>query len=209
MEDSGATDVLVRLGEVTVTPNDSAGDSKPWRLVAEGLNQATVFERIAETPESPVASVARSSAGQFQGSISVNGKSMQFDDPEAFENVRQQVFSGFMTTPGEVMQEWADFVESFRSDSGMQGSVTVNGVEVGFGNLEEAMRLQQKIHEEFLRKFGSGSFSQASAGSQSFAGSLSINGKVMTFTSREEYEAAKRELFGPAAAFGAGKLDDQ
>ena len=99
VEDSGATDVFVRRGEVAVTANDDAGQPEEMRLVADGLNQATVFERVVDRPESPVASAARGMGGQFHGTISVNGKSMQFDDPEAFENVRQRVFTGFRATP--------------------------------------------------------------------------------------------------------------
>ncbi len=206
VQDSGATDVFVRRGEVAVTPKDAAGQPEEMRLIADGLNQATVFERVMDTPESPVASAARGVEGQFHGAISVNGKVMQFDDAEAFENVRQRVFTGFRSSPNDVMREWADFVEKLQQ-SNMQGSVTINGVEVGFGNMEEAMRLHEKMREAIQQMGGNSNSAQSNTSSQAFSGTLNINGQTMTFTSREEYEAAKRRLFGSAATFGAGQVD--
>ena len=69
------------------------------------------------------------------------------------------------------------------------------------------MRLHEKMQEAMQKMGGSASAASNSSSSSAFQGTLTINGEVMTFTSREEYEAAKRKLFGSAATFGAGRVD--
>lgn len=57
------------------------------------------------------------------------------------------------------------------------------------------MRLQHQILES-AQKAGSNS------SESSFSGSINVNGKLMTLKTREEYDAARRTAFGPAATFG-------
>ena len=203
--ESGASDVLVRKGEVEVevaanTPSDDA--IQKWRLVPDGLDRASFYARVDSSPKSPVSATARSASGQFQGVISVDGRMVEFTSATTFDNVHQNVIKEFSASSDDMLHRWSDFVDSMQ-DRPMQGSVNVNGVEVGFGNLREVMRLQEEMQQRFLqRPNGAG----PAIPNSSFSGSININGKVTRFTSREEYEAARRKSFGAAAAFGAGEF---
>ena len=81
----------------------------------------------------------------------------------------------------------------------MQGTMKMNGHEMQFGSLQDVMRMQNSMLEK-VQKAG------INSNASSFSGSININGKVMTFKNREEYEAARRAAFGPAATFGIGEL---
>ena len=75
----------------------------------------------------------------------------------------------------------------------MRGTMNFNGRQMQFGNFDEMMRLHNQMQNPF----------NPSAGNP-FRGSININGKTIQFKTREEFEAARRTAFGPAADFGAG-----
>jgi hypothetical protein len=82
----------------------------------------------------------------------------------------------------------------------MQGTMQLNGAEVKFGNIEDVLRLQQQIMERMQIPGGK----PVTVPESSFTGSININGKVIQFRTREEYESVRRSAFGAAANFGAG-----
>ena len=205
VDDIGETDVFVRSGKVDVYSNVMDPADATWQLTADDMNRAR-FYRHSDSTSGPVAADVHGNDGRFQGMISVNGQMMRFNNSQAFDSVRRNVMQRFSQDPSETVQAWSSFVTSSQSAAFSSGSVSLNGVEVEFNNIEEAIQLQQKIQEKMQQAIGSGN---SSASSESFSATIVINGKVRTFTSREEYEAAKKEIFGGAADFGAGKLDDK
>ena len=205
VDDIGETDVYVRTGKVDVCSNVLDHSDATWQLTAEDINRARFFQRL-QSPQGPIAANVYGNSGQFQGMISVDGKVMRFDSSQAFDNVRRNVMQRFEQSPNETVQAWMDFVTTSQSASFSSGSVNVNGVEVEFNNMEEAIQLQQKIRDKLQKAISSGNSTNSV---ESFSATIVVNGEVRRFTSREEYEAAKKEIFGGAADFGAGMLGDK
>lgn len=199
VKETGASDVVVKKGEIEVMPAVAGGQaSRKWRLVPNGLNQASFFERTSEEDNSPVSAAIRGTDGAFQGMISISGQTAEFTSAEAFDDVRERVMQQFEMSQQETLQQWTEFVESMHEN--MQGTMQLNGAEVKFGNIEDVLRLQQQIMERMQIPGGK----PVSVPESSFTGSININGKVIQFRTREEYESVRRSAFGAAANFGAG-----
>ena len=199
VKETGASDVVVRKGEIEVMPAVAKGEApRKWRLVPNGLNQASFFERMSEEDNSPVSAAIRGTDGAFQGMISINGRAAEFTSAEAFDDVRERVMQQFEKSQQETLRQWTEFVDSMQGN--IQGTMQLNGAEVQFGNIEDVLRLQQQIMERMQIPGGErGNFPESS-----FTGSININGKVIQFKNREEYESVRRSAFGAAANFGAG-----
>ena len=204
VKETGASDVLVRKGEIEVLPAVGK-DATPrkWRLVPNGFHKATFFERVNAAETSPVCVAIRGTNGEFQGLISVNGEAAEFASADAFEDVRERVQQRFETSQQETVQQWTEFVEAIRKN--VRGTMQLNGAEVQFGNFEEVMKLQQQMLERMRIPGGA----PVDVPGADFNGSININGKVISFRTREEYESARRAAFGAAANFGAGDFFDR
>ena len=84
----------------------------------------------------------------------------------------------------------------------LAGTMQLNGAEIPFGNFDDVMKLQQQMLQRMRIPGGD----PVNLTESSFTGSIRINGKVIHFQSREEYEEARRAAFGAAANFGAGDV---
>lgn len=201
VKETGASDVVVKKGEIEVMPAVAKGEApRKWRLVPDGLNQASFFERAGEDETSPVSAAIRGTDGAFQGMISINGQAAEFTSAEAFDDVRDRVMQQFEKSQQETLQQWTEFVESMNRN--VKGTMQLNGAEVQFGNFDDVMKLQQQMLERMQIPGGD----PVNFPESNFSGSININGKVITFKTREEYEAARRTAFGAAANFGAGDV---
>lgn len=198
VNDAGESDVLVRQGEVEVGPIAPDGDKfRKWRLLPGRFDRASFYARPDVQGPSPMSASIRGSRGQFQGFVSINGQTAEFTSAEAFDHVRGRVMTEFSRSQQEAIRQWEEFVNSMQKN--MQGSMKVNGREIQFGSLRDVMHLQQRMLDNVPNVNGD-------AIESSFSGSINVNGKVMTFKTREEYDAARRAAFGPAAVFGVGDV---
>ncbi|MEP3481590.1 MAG: FecR family protein [Fuerstiella sp.] len=196
VKDTGASDVVIRKGEVEVSPGGRMGkDIQTWQLVPRGLNRASFFARPDNGQPGPIVAKVEGTRGQFQGMISLDGKTAKFRSEDTFNNVHQRMMTQFKMSQQDTRRQWQEFVDSLQGN--MSGSMSFNGRQMQFGNFDEVMRLHNQLQNQF-------NANQA----DSFNGSININGKVIQFKTREEFEAARRKAFGPAANFGAGDLRD-
>ncbi|MFM7166127.1 MAG: FecR family protein [Planctomycetaceae bacterium] len=199
VKQTGASEIVVQKGEIEVMPATARGKvPRKWRLVPNGLNQASFFERTGEEETSPVSAAIRGVDGAFQGMISINGNAAEFSSAEAFDEVRNRVLEQLEKSQLETMQQWTDFVESMQKN--VRGKMQLNGAEVEFGSFEDALQLQQQMLERMQIPRGA----PLRLPDSNFSGSININGKIIAFRTREEYESARRSAFGAAANFGAG-----
>ncbi len=198
VNDAGESDVQVLKGEVEVAPITPDEDNvQKWRLLPDEFNRASFFALPQIQGPVPVSTSLQGRGGQFQGFVSLNGKTAEFTSPEAFDNVRRRAVTELVRSQENALMQWKEFVDSMQHN--MQGTMKLNGQEMQFGSLQDVMRLQNRMLEK-VQKAGNNS------SESSFSGSININGKVMTFKTREEYEAARRAAFGPAATFGIGDV---
>jgi hypothetical protein len=201
VKETGASDVVVKRGEIEVMPAGvKSPDRRKWRLVPEGLNQASFFERAEDTDTSPVSAAIRGNGGLFHGMISINGQTAEFSSAEAFDDVREHVLQQFENSQHEALLQWTEFVKAMHRN--VQGTMQLNGAEIPFGNFDDVMKLQQQMLQRMRIPGGD----PVNLTESSFTGSIRINGKVIHFQSREEYEEARRAAFGAAANFGAGDV---
>jgi hypothetical protein len=198
VNEAGESDVHVLKGEVEVAPTTQHKDNvQKWRLLPDNFNRASFFALPQIQGPVPVSASLQGRSGQFQGFISLNGKTAEFTSPEAFDNVRRRAVIELVRSQENALAQWKEFVDSMQDN--MQGTMKLNGQEMQFGSLQDVMRMQNGMLQR-MQKLGGNS------NSPSFSGSININGKVMTFKTREEYEAARRSAFGPAATFGIGDV---
>lgn len=198
VNENGESDVQVLKGEIEVTPLTSDDvDVQKWRLLPDDYNRASFFALPKIQGPVPISASLQGRGGQFQGFVSLNGKTAAFTSPEAFDNVRRRAVTELIRSQENALMQWKEFVDSMQRN--MQGTMKLNGQEMQFGSLQDVMRLQNRMFEQ-VQKAGNNSSEWG------FSGSININGKVMTFKSREEYEAARRAAFGPGATFGIGDV---
>lgn len=226
VDSTGTTEVEVRNGRVLVDSRTHPS-LQQWQLDAESTYQLTFyapksidsnesFERIPDTiieqEKYPVASIARSHAGDTQGVISLDGQSLKFDDEQVFAVVRDRVVRGTQESEEQTLGDWHQFVDTLTNRTVPTGTIEWNGTSFAFGNMNEIVRSQQKLFDEFSRQAnnaGQNGFEEAfRAGSfQNFQGTLFIDGKRRTFNSPEEYREAMKEMLGPIANFGLLPFD--
>lgn len=198
VNDLGESDVHVLNGEVEVAPTNADDDElQKWRLLPSKFNQASFYARPQLQGPTPISTSLSGPRGQFQGYVSMNGQTAEFSSPEAFDKVRHRVVAELDRSQDDALKQWGEFVNAMQKS--MQGTMSVNGQEMQFGNLQDVMRLQQKMLHDIQR-------TGSSPGEFGFKGSINVNGKTMTFKTREEYEAARKAAFGPAATFGIGDI---
>lgn len=203
----GATDVLVHRGNVIVEPwPDGNHTREPLVLASSKMNRATVFEPVVDAKvegevDGPLATLARSGDGLFLGQISVNGESIEFSSPESFENVRNRVGDRFRESAERFQQDWADVMKTFNAGAA-GGSLSVNGLNVGFDSVDDIVNLQRNMLQKAKQRGKSTVPDEAS-----FHGTLNINGEVRTFTSPEEFDKAQRAMFGPLKTLGIEVFD--
>ena len=198
VNDTGESDVQVLKGEVEVASVFQEGDKFPkWRLLPSQFDRASFYARPRMQGPTPISASLRGPREQFQGFVSINGQTAEFSSPETFENVRRRAESELARSQEHALRQWKAFVDSMQSQ--MQGTMNLNGQEMQFGNMQDVMRMQNQMLEN-MKKAGSRSVES------NFSGSFNVNGKVITFKTREEYEAARQTAFGPAATFGIGDV---
>ena len=200
----GDTDVLVNRGNVTVVPwPDSSEKSEPMFLTRETTNRATVFEPLTkDSRRGPLASTTHQTGGGFSGVISVNGESVEFTSPEAFENARKRVNERFDAASERFHEDWNKTLQQFRG-AAAAGSLNLNGRNLGFQGIDDIIKLQQRMLEQSPQPNQGGVNRKAG----SFQGTININGETRTFDSAEEFDKAQREAFGPLKTLGIDVFD--
>jgi hypothetical protein len=71
----------------------------------------------------PVSASLQGRGGQFQGFISLNGKTAEFTAPEAFDNVRRRAVTELVRSQENALAQWKEFVDSMQDN--MQGTLSV------------------------------------------------------------------------------------
>ena len=201
VNDEGQSDVQVLRGEIEVGPVIADGEEfQKWRLLPGKFDRASFFARPQIKGPTPMSASLRGPRGQFQGFVSLNGQTAEFSSPEAFDNVRRRAVTELARSQQTALRQWKEFVDSMQKN--MQGTMNFNGQEMPFGSLQDVMRMQRQMLENVQKAGGN-------SGKPNFTGSINVNGKVITFKTREEYEAARQTAFGPAATFGIGDVFEE
>ncbi len=201
VNDEGQSDVQVLKGEIEVGPIIADGEKFPkWRLLPGKFDRASFYARLQIQGPTPISASLRGPRGQFQGFVSLNGQTAEFSSPEAFDNVRRRAVTELARSQQTALRQWKEFVDSMQKN--MQGTMNFNGQEMPFGSLQDVMRMQRQMLENVQKAGGN-------SGESSYRGSINVNGKVINFKTREEYEAARQAAFGPAATFGIGDVFEE
>jgi ferric-dicitrate binding protein FerR (iron transport regulator) len=233
VDSNGTTDVEVRRGNVTVESREQITQQR-WHLHEDDVYQLTIYtpplpSATAATAASrqtdlagetlAIASLARNQAGEISGVISLDGRSMKFDDEVVFATVRDHVFRGVQESPQQIADSWKLFVDAKPNLTEPSGAITLNGVEFAFNNFNEAIHTQNRLRNKLQVPDQAAEVAvevdQPNLDApnppieppfplqmQNFRGTLIINGQQRTFESAEQYNAAMKELLGPAAQFG-------
>ncbi|MBL8892816.1 MAG: FecR domain-containing protein [Planctomycetaceae bacterium] len=225
----GTTEVEVRQGRVAVVSR-ALPTQQQWNMNADETYQLTFYspswseplrtnevERTKPRPvlaNYPIASLARQQSGPATGVVSLDGRSMKFDDEQVFAAVRDRVFRGVQESPEEFVSIWGQFVEATTEQPQPVGQITVNGVDFAFGNFNEAVKTQQRVLAQVQPEPGMEQGDPQPPKNNlpvrgNFRGSLIINGQIREFESIEEYQAALSELIGPAARLGLFPLGNE
>jgi hypothetical protein len=198
VNDEGESNVQVLRGEIEVASINPNGDKfQKWRLLPSKFDRASFYACPRFQGPTPIAASLRGPRGQFQGFVSIDGQTAEFSSADAFENVRRRAESELARSQENALSQWKAFVDSMQHN--MRGSMKLNGQEMQFGSLQDVMQLQNRMLENAQKAGGN-------SGESGFSGSINVNGKLIMFKTREEYEAARRAAFGPAATFGIGEV---
>ena len=132
----------------------------------------------------------------------MNGESVEFTSPEAFENARKRVNERFDAASERFHEDWNKTLQQFRG-AAAAGSLNLNGRNIGFQGIDEIIKLQQRMLEQSPQMNRGGLTRKAG----SFSGTIHINGETRTFDSAEEFDKAQREAFGPLETLGIDVFD--
>ncbi|MGO9113064.1 MAG: hypothetical protein ACLP9L_27850 [Thermoguttaceae bacterium] len=107
VEDSGATQTLVRQGRVLLSPQRGQEDlGAPIELAAGALDRATISVPNIAASVLPVTTVARGSEGRFLGRLSADGKTAEFHSRTAFREFRALALKQLREAPSQFSQKW-------------------------------------------------------------------------------------------------------
>ena len=116
--ESGRTETHVREGKVVFAPQRNGEvPGRPVELTPTTLDRVVASVPNVSAPVLPVSSVVSGKQGQFVGSISVNGQTVQFESREEFERYQQQVFTQLNEAPHDFSDQWSIMFESSSSSS--------------------------------------------------------------------------------------------
>lgn len=156
-----------------------------------------------------IASRLRHASGRLTGVVSLDGRSLQFDDETVFATVRDRLFHGLEAAEDSLSDTWSQFVDARTAGPQPQGQLRLNDQEFNFGDFNEAIKAQNEILSQFAPnkppqppRAGPKERLGPPPGLDNFRGSLMIHGKRRDFNSWAEYREAMRELLGPMAEFG-------
>ncbi len=235
VDPAGVTEIEVRGGQVSVATREQATQQQ-WLLTADDTYNLTLYSPtqlinpntpvLAEDPRnttpapspatSPVPAPAalaarlRHVSGRLTGVVSLDGRSLQFDDETVFATVRDRLFHGLEAAEDSLSDTWSQFVDARTAGPQPQGQLRLNDQEFNFGNFNEAIKAQNEILSQFAPNKpprppqpGPKERLGPPPGLDNFRGSLMIHGKRRDFNSWAEYREAMKELLGPLAEFGA------
>lgn len=226
----GTTEIEVRSGQVSVATSEQTTQQQ-WLLTAEDAYNLTLYlptpsadpnnsllddDRLPDITDA-LASRLRQVSGRITGVVSLDGRSLQFDDETVFVTVKERLFRGLANSETSLLDTWSQFVEASTAGPQPQGQLRLNDQEFNFGNFNEAVKAQHEVLAQFaperLGPLAPQRPVQPPVGEQTprlgpltglenFRGSLMMHGKRRDFSSWEEYKAAMKELMGPLAEFG-------
>jgi hypothetical protein len=235
VDPAGVTEIEVRGGQVSVATREQATQQQ-WLLTADDTYNLTLYSPtlpidpntplLAEDPSnttpapspatSPVPAPAalaarlRHVSGRLTGVVSLDGRSLQFDDETVFATVRDRLFHGLEVAEDSLSDTWSQFVDARTAGPQPEGQLRLNDQEFNFGNFNEAIKAQNEILSQFAPNKparppqpGPKERLGPPPGLENFRGSLMIHGKRRDFNSWAEYREAMKELLGPLAEFGA------
>jgi hypothetical protein len=124
----GATETLVRRGRVTLKPQrEGEPAAKAVELTATALNRATVSVPDLATPVLPLTTTTGGSGGRFLGLISVEGKTVEFRDPAAFQKFQGSVLKQLRASPETFRQQWSMSVHASGAGASASAWIEIDG----------------------------------------------------------------------------------
>ena len=141
VEDSGATQTVVRQGRVSLSPQrgqEAAGT--PIELAVEGLDCATVSVPNISASVVPVTTIARGSQGRFLARMSVNGKTAEFHSRTTFREFQNVAFKQLRQAPHQFGEKWPALVDGAGGDITAQNKGTAQHGEVPVPNVAAGSR---------------------------------------------------------------------
>lgn len=183
----GSTGFEVLDGVLRVQKKDGSGET--LTLASRGLRKARISTREIASGLEPFVTRMTGEGGAFSGRISLAGGSVECRDPGTFERLLDEVAA--RPSRERLLADWSELSRRFGVGVSSSVSITVEGETLRATGIDEVIRVQ----EDLDAALGAG------ATSRSFSGSISVDGVRRVFSSREEFEAARRELGRPLANF--------
>ncbi|MEO1618837.1 MAG: FecR family protein, partial [Planctomycetota bacterium] len=126
VNEAGESNVQVLRGEVEVAALTSDEDNvQKWRLLPDDFHRASFFALPQIQGPVPVSASLQGRGGQFQGFVSLNGKTAEFNSPETFDQVRRRAAAELVRSQENALRQWIQFVDSMQDN--MQGTMKLNG----------------------------------------------------------------------------------
>ena len=117
VEDSGATQTLVRQGRVSLRPQTGQEAwAAPVELAVGTLDRARISVPDVAAAVLPVITVASGSDGRFLGRLSANGKTAEFHSRAAFREFRARALKQLREAPGQFGQKWPALADGAGED---------------------------------------------------------------------------------------------
>lgn len=184
VDESGSTELEILSGAIDVEPL-VAGTLQPerWRLSGDRMNHASFVRSKPRDIGRSILASARSTQGDFEGVVSLHGESLTFDSEPAFESVLNDMVSQFRRQPDALVRDWTLARQTVTRVLQHGGSINLNGQPAGIGDILKLMPARPADANDESQQTGS------------FQGTINVNGKLQTFKTREEFDAAVKQLF--------------
>ncbi|MHC4876982.1 MAG: FecR family protein [Planctomycetota bacterium] len=184
VDDFGSTELEVFSGAVDVEPLVSGPDRpERWTLSGDRLNQATFVQSKPRGNRRSVLASARSTEGDFEGVVSLDGESVTFDSEPAFNRLLNDMVAQFRRHPDSLVRDWPLVKQTMTGVLQHGGSINLNGQPAEIADILKLIPSRPADGNEESQQTGS------------FQGTINVNGETQTFTTRNEFDAAVKGLF--------------
>jgi hypothetical protein len=120
----------------------------------------------------------------FLGQVQIENDSVEVDSPHEFQRIVDFVGDSPLDN-SQWREKWHLLVEG------------INSIRLGDPRIQENQQLEKLVDELFIPSLSDGNLRDgALQGTTQFKGTMSINGKTVTFDSQEEFERARKRAFG-------------
>lgn len=195
-------DALTDQGQVQITPCQSVAKLEPITLQPEEINRVQINTINNQATQENTLTYIEASGDRFVGLLGFNDRFVNVQSRKASRQLLDNMITELNRSPDRFVETWSQFSDRFNSD-GIKAELVINGQSMQVESIDEFFDAPQQL-AQIQNEQASDNDQQTNdnedptiPSNNQFTGKLTINGQTFSFSSREEFLEAQRQMFGP------------